>query len=158
MSTRVIAIANEHVGFSLKTALVPYLQKAGYDVMDMGVSSDTPVDYPMIAAALSEAVVSGSAEKGILICGTGLGMSIAANKVHGARAALCSDLFSSKMARLHNNANVLCLGAWITGTRLAEEIVQIFLNTPYEGGRHDARLKMISLIEQQNHTHTIGRH
>ncbi|MEG1437472.1 MAG: ribose 5-phosphate isomerase B, partial [Oscillospiraceae bacterium] len=108
------------------------------------------IDYPVIATTLCNAITSGECEKGLLFCGTGIGMSIAANKFSGIRAACCSDSFSAKYTRLHNNANVLCLGGRVVGAGLAIELVDLFINTQYEGGRHQNRLDLISEIEKQN--------
>lgn len=147
---RKIAIASEHAGYHLKEFLKPVLSEEGFEALDLGVGSDQPVDYPLIAEELANAVISEKAEKGILICGTGIGMSIAANKVRGIRAAHCTDLFTAKMTRLHNDANILCLGAWLTGERLSKEIALTFLNTEFEGGRHIPRIEKITLVEQHN--------
>lgn len=147
---RKIAIASEHAGYPLKEFLKPVLAGEGFEVLDLGVDSDQPVDYPLIAEELANTVISEKAEMGILICGTGIGMSIAANKVRGIRAAHCTDLFTAKMTRLHNDANILCLGAWLTGDRISKEIVLTFLNTEFEGGRHIPRIEKITLVEQHN--------
>ena len=145
---RKIAIASEHAGFSLKESLKNYLVQQGYEVDDLGTDSGQPVDYPSIAADLAGKVISGCYNKGILICGTGIGMCIAAYKVTGVRAALCSDIFDARMARLHNDANILCLGAWKTGPRIANEMTSLFLETEFEGGRHIPRINGISEIEK----------
>ena len=144
-----IAVASEHAGFALKTALLPLLAQAGWEALDMGVHSDAPSDYPEIACELAAAVLDKRCAKGILLCGTGIGMCVAANKIAGIRAALCGDVFSARMSRLHNDANILCMGAWLTAPRLAMEISAVFLNTEFEGGRHIPRLKKLSLLERR---------
>ena len=142
-----VAIASEHAGYELKEYLKKHLMEMGYTVTDTGAQSSEPTDYPDIAAELSIAVAGGMYDKGILICGTGIGMSIAAGKVPGIRAALCTDAFMSKMSVKHNNANILCLGGWITGTRLSAEITMAFLEAEFEGGRHERRITRIAEIE-----------
>lgn len=143
-----IAIGSDHAGFALKQKLMTYLNASGNEFKDFGCFDENSVDYPLIAGEVAKAVSDGECEKGILICGTGIGMSIAANKVNGVRAALCSDEFSAKYTRLHNNANVLCLGARVIGEGLAQDITEIFLNTEYEGGRHEKRLDFIKELEK----------
>jgi ribose 5-phosphate isomerase B len=142
-----IAIGSDHRGFALKEALKEFLNALGHEWVDFGCQGEDPVDYPDIARPLAEAVAAGQYERGILICGNGVGMSIAANKVKGVRAALCQNEFTARLARHHNDVNVLCLGAWGIGRGLAEEIVRIFLNEDFEGGRHARRLKKISAME-----------
>jgi ribose 5-phosphate isomerase B len=144
-----IAIAGDHAGFPLKQHLIAVLDKWGHDVRDLGTDSTDPVDYPPFCAAVARAVVGGDAEMGIVLGGSGQGEQISANKVHGARAALCNDLYTARMARRHNDANVLSIGARIVAPELAEEILQIFLDTDFEGGRHQARLDEISEIERE---------
>ncbi len=144
-----IAIASEHAGFELKEKLVSYLREKGMVVDDLGARSDQPIDYPFLAAGLAEKVAAGEYERGILICGTGIGMSLAAGKVPGARAALCTDPFMARMSREHNDANVLCLGAWITGLRLSYAIVDEYLESQFTGGRHNRRLEQITQIEKK---------
>lgn len=143
-----IAIGSDHAGFALKQKLMTYLNASGNEFKDFGCFDENSVDYPLIAGEVAKSVSDGECEKGILICGTGIGMSIAANKVNGVRAALCSDEFSAKYTRLHNNANVLCLGARVIGEGLAQDITEIFLNTEYEGGRHEKRLDFIKELEK----------
>lgn len=145
-----IAIGSDHAGFKLKEKIKKLLEEKNLEYKDMGCYDESSVDYPVIAEAVSNEVARGSCEKGILICGTGIGMSIAANKVKGIRAALCGDTFSAKFTRLHNDANVLCMGARVTGEGLAEEIAEVFLDTPFEGGRHERRVSMISELEAKN--------
>jgi len=142
-----IAIGSDHRGFALKEALKELLAELGHDWVDFGCQTEEPVDYPDIARPLAEAVATGEYERGILICGSGVGMSIAANKVKGIRAALCENSFTARLARRHNDANVLCLGSWCIGQGLAEDIVRLFLSEDFEGGRHARRLEKIRAIE-----------
>ncbi len=137
-----IAIGADHAGYPLKQALLKTVLK-GYDVIDLGTDSTAPVDYPDIARRVATVVAAGKADKGILICGTGIGMSIAAGKVRGIRAARCTEPFSAELSRRHNDANILCLGARITGVELASRTVEVWLNTPFEGGRHARRVGKI---------------
>ena len=140
--TVTIAIGADHAGYPLKQALLETVLK-GYDVIDLGTDSTAPVDYPDIARRVATVVAAGKADKGILICGTGIGMSIAAGKVRGIRAARCTEPFSAELSRRHNDANILCLGARITGVELASRTVEVWLNTPFEGGRHARRVGKI---------------
>ncbi len=133
-----IAIASDHAGLAMKTDLVAAL--AGHDVEDLGARDGASVDYPDYAAKVTAAVVEKRAELGVLVCGTGIGMSISANKVHGIRAALCHTEFEARMARMHNDANVLCLGQRVTGLGVARGILEAFLAATFEGGRHAARV------------------
>jgi ribose 5-phosphate isomerase B len=142
-----IVIGGDHAGYPLKQHLVGVLAGWGHSVDDLGTDSTEPVDYPPFCAAVARAVVRGDAEMGIVLGGSGQGEQISANKVHGARAALCNDLYTPRMARQHNNANVLSMGARIVAPELAEEIIRIFLETPFEGGRHQRRLDEIAKIE-----------
>jgi len=142
-----IAIGSDHRGFGLKEALKELLAELGHEWVDFGCQTEEPVDYPDIARPLAEAVAAGEYERGILICGSGVGMSIAANKVKGVRAALCHDTFAGRLTRRHNDANVLCLGGWCIGRGVAEEIVRLFLSEDFEGGRHARRLDKIRAIE-----------
>jgi ribose 5-phosphate isomerase B len=144
-----IAIGGDHAGYPLKQHLVDVLQKWGHAVTDLGTDRPDPVDYPPYCAAVARAVVNGDAEMGIVLGGSGQGEQISANKVHGARAALCNDLYTARMARQHNDANVLSMGGRIVAPELAEEITRIFLDTPFEGGRHQRRLDEITEIEQE---------
>ena len=140
-----IAIGGDHAGYPLKQHLIPVLEKWGHDVADLGTDSTEPVDYPPICAAVARTVVNGEADFGIVLGGSGQGEQIAANKVRGARAALCNELYTARLARQHNNANVLSIGARIVAPELAEEITQIFLDTAFEsGGRHERRIGEIS--------------
>jgi ribose 5-phosphate isomerase B len=139
-----IVIGSDHAGFDLKEACKVFLEGSGrYKVTDIGVFSRDSADYPRIAHRAAEAVARGEYSRGILICGTGIGMSITANRHKGVRAALCLDLYSAKMSRLHNDANVLVMGGRVLGVGLALEIVDLFLKTEFEGGRHKARLDQI---------------
>ena len=142
-----IAIACDHAGPSLKAKVVAHLKDKGIEVADFGTDDTRPVDYPDYALKVAQAVASGQADLGILICGTGIGMSICANKVKGIRCALCSDTFSAHATRQHNDANVLALGAGITGPNLAKRIVEVFLNTEFEGGRHARRVGQLDSIQ-----------
>ena len=144
-----LAIANDHAGYPLKVAVMAHLQAMGHEVDDLGTYGTAPVDYPPYCAACARHVVSGQADLGIVIGGSGQGEQIAANKVHGARAALCHDEYTARLARQHNDANVLSLGARILAPELAFDIVDIFLATAFEGGRHQARLDEISVIEAE---------
>lgn len=130
-----IAIASDHGGYALKQELIGHLTARGVQVDDLGCGGE-PVDYPNYAEKLCHAVLDGQYERGILVCGTGIGMSIAANKIHGIRAALCADCYSAEMARQHNDANVLCLGGRTLGSELAKKIVDTYLNTPFSNAEH----------------------
>lgn len=143
-----IAIGSDHAGYELKCAIIDYLNDRNSDFTDCGCGGER-VDYPDIAEKVCEKVADGECEFGILVCGTGIGVSMAANKIKGIRAALCSDWYSAKYTRLHNNANVLCLGGRVTGVGSALELVDIFLNTGFEGGRHAARVEKIMKLEEK---------
>lgn len=143
-----IAIGSDHAGYDLKQHLIAFLSDHGHDVHDHGTNSTESVDYPPFCADVARAVVAGDAEVGIVMGGSGQGEQIAANKVDGCRAALCNDLYLARMAREHNNANVLSIGGRVVGTGLAEEIVTLFLATEFEGGRHQRRVDLITEIEQ----------
>lgn len=142
-----LAIGCDHGGFELKEDIKKHLDGRGIPYKDFGTFSKDSVDYPVIAEEVCKHVVSGEYENAILICGTGIGMSIAANKVKGIRACACSDAFSAKYTRLHNDANVLCLGGRVIGPGLANELVDLFINTRFEGGRHKRRVDLITEIE-----------
>jgi ribose 5-phosphate isomerase B len=146
-----IAVGADHAGFALKTQFVATLTRLGHEVFDHGTDSDAPVDYPGICASVARTVVSGRADRGIVIGGSGQGEQIAANKVAGARAALCNDLYTARLSRQHNDANVLAIGARIVGLGLADEILAVWLDTPFEGGRHQRRIDQITEIERQQH-------
>ncbi len=143
-----IAIACDHGAVELKKELEAMLDEMGLAYQDFGTDSSASVDYPVYAEKAARAVTSGACDKGILLCGTGLGMSLAANKVRGIRCALCGDCYSAEMARRHNNANMLALGARVIGPELAKKITQIFLTTDFEGGRHARRVGMIDTLDQ----------
>ena len=149
MEKRKIVLASDHAGFYLKNSLVKLFTDAGYSVIDAGTDSDASCDYPIYAEKLCGILINKDADIGILCCGTGIGMSMAANKVKGIRAACCSDIFSAKFTRLHNDANVLCLGARVVGEGLAWELAETFVNTEFEGGKHARRVNMISDIENR---------
>jgi len=142
-----IAIGSDHAGFDLKQHLVTFLQGQGHDVVDLGTHSTESCDYPPICAAVGRAVRDGEVEVGIVMGGSGQGEQLAANKVRGVRAALCNDLYTARMARSHNDANVLSIGGRVVGIGLAEEIVTTFLSTPFEGGRHARRVEQLMQIE-----------
>ena len=142
-----IAIGCDHRGFGLKGLIISFLQNEGHSYQDFGCYSTDPVDYPDIAQKVGEAVASGNFDYGILICNTGIGMCIAANKIKGVRAALCHNVFAAQRARQHNDANVLCLGGEDTDTSLALEIVNTFLTTDFDGGRHVRRVNKIRALE-----------
>ncbi|RKX57301.1 MAG: ribose 5-phosphate isomerase B [Thermodesulfobacteriota bacterium] len=141
-----IVIASDHAGYYLKEKIKDFLQKENHDVIDVGCFSAESVDYPEFGAKAIEKILNKEVDYGILICGTGLGMSIVANRFPGIRAALCHEPFSAKMARLHNNANVLVLGGRVIGDGIAIEIVKTFLKTPFEGGRHERRINLIEKL------------
>ena len=145
-----IAIGSDHGGLEHKNAIVEHLKNRGFEVVDSGVYELVSVDYPDIAVKVCDNIISGECELGILVCGTGIGMSIAANKVTGIRAAACSEHFSAKYTRLHNNSNILCLGGRVVGIGTAIELVDIFVDTAFEGGRHANRIAKISDIENKN--------
>jgi ribose 5-phosphate isomerase B len=142
-----IAIGADHAGFTLKEHLKETLTKLGHQLEDFGTHSEASVDYPPICAAVGRAVVGGKADRGIVLGGSGQGEQMAANKVRGVRAALCNDLFTARLSRQHNDANVLSMGGRIVAFGLADEILTLWLNTPFEGGRHQNRLNQIAEIE-----------
>jgi ribose 5-phosphate isomerase B len=143
-----IAIGNDHVGYELKLHIKKYLEQKGFDVVDYGADSPESTDYPIYGEKVGRAVASGDCDLGVLICGTGIGISLAANKVHGIRAAVCSEPYSAQMARRHNNANIIAFGARVVGTDMAEMIVDHFLNAEFEGGRHARRVDRLMAIEE----------
>ena len=145
-----IALANDHSGIALKEEIKKLLDKRGLAYKDFGTNTEASVDYPIYGESVAKAVVSGECDRGIIICGTGIGISIAANKVRGARAALCTDCFMAEMTRRHNDANILALGARVLGHGLALKIVETFLDTEFEGGRHARRVDIISAIEERS--------
>lgn len=149
MSSKKIIIGSDHAGFNLKLKIISFLQEKNYEVEDIGCHSLESVDYPIIAQNLANKIADGVYEKGILICGSGIGMSIAANKVKGIRAVVCSDTTSAKFSRLHNDANILCFGERIVGEYLAKDIVEIWLSTDFEKERHLRRVNLIEPMSQQ---------
>ena len=144
-----IAIANDHAGFHLKTAIVAHLESAGFVVDDLGSHTEAPVDYPPICAECARYVVGGRAGLGIVVGGSGQGEALAANKVRGARAALCHDEYTARLARRHNDANLLSLGARVVARELALDIVDVFCATSFDGGRHSRRIAQITAIEAE---------
>ncbi len=143
MSNLTVAIGSDHGGFDYKESIIKHLKANNINVIDVGTYSKESCDYPVFAKKVAEKILSKEADKGILICGTGIGMSIAANKIKGIRAALCHDTFSAKATRAHNNSNILCLGQRVIGKYLALDIVDLFLSTKFEGGRHQRRIDML---------------
>ncbi len=144
-----LIIGADHAGYKLKEIIKAHLQEKGYDIDDIGTFSEESVDYPDFAEKVASEVAGGRAELGILVCGTGIGVSIAANKISGIRAANCSTIFEARMARAHNNANVICVGSRVVGDAHAIAIVETFLTEKFEGGRHRRRLDKISEIERK---------
>jgi ribose 5-phosphate isomerase B len=144
-----IAIGADHAGYALKENLKDYLRQRGHEVRDLGTDSEEPTDYPPICAAVARAVGDGEAERGIVLGGSGQGEQIAANKVRGVRAALCHDLYTARMARTHNDANVLSMGARIVASEMARLILELWLQTEFEGGRHQRRIEQIAEIERE---------
>jgi ribose 5-phosphate isomerase B len=153
-----IVIGSDHAGFTLKGAVIGHLQEGGHQVDDVGTFSLEPVDYPPICADVARRVVQGAGDLGIVIGGSGNGEAMAANKVHGSRAALCHDEYTSRLARRHNDANVLSLGSRVVATELALDIVDVFLATPFDGGRHVARIAELAAIEEQESTGDADGH
>ena len=144
-----VAIGADHAGYQLKQHLIASLEKLGHEVDDQGTHSDDPVDYPAICAGVARTVAQGRADRGIVLGGSGQGEQIAANKVRGVRAALCNDLFTARLSREHNDANVLSMGGRIVAPGLADEILKLWLSTGFEGGRHEPRIRQIAEIEQE---------
>ena len=147
-SNNQIFIASDHAGFAMKKILSQHLVDLGVEVIDLGPQTEESVDYPDYAVKLARTMKPLPRAMGILVCGTGIGMSLAANKVRGIRCALCGDCYSAKMSRAHNNANMLALGARVIGAELAKLIVETWLDTPFEGGRHQRRVDMVMALEQ----------
>ena len=145
-----IAIAADHGGFELKDSMVEYIKSLGNEVVDLGTNSADSVDYPDYAKKVCEEIQQGNSDLGILICGTGIGMSLAANKFEGIRAACVSDVYSAKMSRNHNNANVLCIGARVIGDEVAKLIIKTFLENEFEAGRHQRRVDKIMDFKKEN--------
>ena len=145
-----IAVACDHGGLNLKKAMIAYVEKLGHEVVDFGTNSFDSCDYPDFASAAAEAVASGECERGILVCSSGIGVSIVANKVPGIRCAHCHDTYCAKYTRLHNDANMIAFGEKVVGVGLMQEIVNLFLTTEFEGGeRHNRRIDKITKIEQK---------
>jgi ribose 5-phosphate isomerase B len=147
-----VAVGGDHAGFRLKLDLVAHLKELGHRVDDLGTDSEDPADYPAICAAVGRAVREGLADRGVVLGGSGQGEQIAANKVRGVRAALCNDLYTARMSREHNDANVLSIGARIVASALAREIVELWLTTSFQGGRHERRVRQIEEIEREEAT------
>jgi ribose 5-phosphate isomerase B len=144
-----VAVGSDHAGFALKRDLQQYLKELGHDVEDLGTDSEEPVDYPGFCAAVGRAVRDGRAERGVVLGGSGQGEQIAANKVRGVRAALCNDLFTARLSREHNDANVLSMGARMVAPELAREILRTWLEASFAGGRHERRIRRIEDIERE---------
>lgn len=144
-----VAVGSDHAGFELKEAVRQILEEEKFEVQDFGCFSTEAVDYPDIARAVALAVQGGECERGILCCGTGIGMSMTANKVPGIRAALCSDVISARLSRAHNDANILAMGGRLMTPLVAGEVIKVWLSTPFEGGRHARRIEKIHAVEQQ---------
>ena len=145
-----LALGCDHGGFELKESVKKYLDERNFEYEDFGCYDTNSCDYPIIGEKVAQKVASGEFEKGLLFCGTGIGISISANKVHNIRAACCSDCFSAKATRQHNDANILCMGGRVVGPGLANDMVALFLDTPFEGGRHQRRIDLIKAIETKN--------
>ena len=152
-----VALGSDHAGYALKWRVAEWLRREGHEVLDEGTFSEESCDYPDFALGVARRVASGEAERGIAICATGIGMAMAANKVRGIRAAVCNDIYTARYSRLHNDANVLALGARVVGPGLAEEIVRTWMETPFEGGRHSRRLEKIAGIEEAREGDEGGR-
>lgn len=145
-----LAIGSDHAGYFLKEALIPYLKELGHDVLDMGTQENVSVDYPVYGRAVGRAVASHTADRGIAICGTGIGISVAANKVKGIRATLAHNVETATLARSHNDSNVLAMGARVVDTDLAKAMVKAWLETPFEGGRHQGRVDQLMDFESED--------
>ena len=145
-----IGIANDHTAVEMKKEVTAYLESLGHEVINFGTDSTESTDYPIWGEKVANAVASGEVEKGIAICGTGLGISLACNKVHGIRAAVCSEPYNAKYGRLHNDCNILCFGARVIGIEMAKMMLDAFLTTEFEGGRHQRRVDEIMDIERRN--------
>ena len=143
-----LAIGCDHGGYQLKLAVIEYLNSNGIEFVDFGTDSEESIDYAPIAAKVARSIVNGDNDRGILICGTGIGMSLAANKINGIRAAVCTEEFSCEFTRRHNDSNILCLGGRVLDEKHAVHLVDIFLNTKFEGGRHQRRIDQIAMIER----------
>lgn len=144
-----IGIGNDHAAVDMKFEIVKYLEESGYEVVNFGTDTNDSCDYPVYGEKVARAVANGEVDKGILICGTGVGISLAANKVKGIRAAVCSESVTARFSRLHNDANILAFGARIVGVETAKDMVNVWLNTEFEGGRHQRRVDLIMKIEEE---------
>lgn len=144
-----IAMGNDHTAVELKQEIKSYLENQGYEVLDFGTNEAESIDYPVFGERIGRAVVNGEADLGIAICGTGVGISLAANKVKGVRACVCSEPFTARLSRMHNDTNVLAFGARVVGNELAKMIVDEWLNASFEGGRHQRRVEMVMAIENK---------
>ena len=144
-----IGVGNDHAAVELREIIIKYLKNTGHEVFEYGAKEGEKCDYPIPGRDVAEAIAAGKLDKGVLICGTGIGISLAANKVPGIRAAVCSEPYSAKMAALHNNAQIIAFGARVVGSEMAKMIVDTFLGTEYEGGRHQNRLDIITEIEEK---------
>lgn len=144
-----IAVASDHAGFTLKQQVADHLRGLGHEVLDLGTDSEASVDYPPFCAAAARAAVTGKVELAFVFGGSGNGEQMAANKVHGCRAALCHDEYTARLSRLHNNANVCSMGSRVTGAGVALEVAEVFVSTAFEGGRHQARLDLLTTIETE---------
>lgn len=144
-----LVIGSDHVGLELKLALIEHLEELGHEVKDVGPYDEERTDYPIYAKRVAEAVANGEYDRGLLICGTGVGISIAANKVNGIRAVVCSEPYSAKLSREHNNTNILAMGSRVVGVELAKMILEEWLHASYQAGRHAARVEMIQQIEKE---------
>lgn len=145
-----IGIANDHTALEMKKDIIAYLESKGHEIVNYGTDSTESTDYPIWGEKVANAVASGEVEKGIAICGTGLGISLACNKVNGIRACVCSEPYTARYSRLHNNCNIICFGARVIGIEMAKMIVDEFFETEFEGGRHQRRVDMIMDIETRN--------
>ena len=145
-----IAMGNDHTAVELKNIIKAFLEEKGHEVLDLGTNSTESCDYPVYGEKVGRAVASGEADLGIVICGTGVGISLAANKVKGVRACVCSEPYTAKLSRMHNNSNVLAFGARVVGSEIAKMITEEWLNAEYEGGRHQRRVDMLTEIENRN--------
>lgn len=148
-----VALGCDHAGFALKETVAACLEREGHEVLDQGTFSTESCDWPDYARSVAEAVMAGEAERGIAICGTGVGMCMAANRFPGVRAALCNDTYTARYSRMHNDANVLTMGARVIGPGVAEEIVRVWMGTPFEGGRHSRRLEKLAEMERRHGGH-----
>lgn len=144
-----IAIASDHVGLTLKKVIMELLEEKGLEYRDFGAYSQERCDYPVFGSAAARAVADGVCDRGIVICGTGVGISLSANKIHGIRCVVCSEPYSARLSRLHNNTNMLALGSRVVGEDLARMIVEIWLETPFEGGRHQRRVEQLAILEER---------